>query len=89
MWQTDGTLIASLRGHNNYGRGVSFSPDGKTLASSDDDGKIILWDLNLDNLVGQGCDWLHNYLVNNPKVSDEEVELCSKAKLERQQKQNN
>ncbi len=88
LWQTDGTLIASLRGHNIPILGLSFSPDGKTLASSDGDGKIILWDLNLDNLVVQGCNWLYNYLVTNPKVSDEEVELCPKAKSERQKKQN-
>ncbi len=88
LWDLKGKLINTFEGHTRIVWDLAFSPDGNTLASSDSDGKIILWDLNLDNLVERGCDWLYNYLVTNPKVSDEEVELCPKAKSERQKKQN-
>ena len=36
-------LVAFLHGHTNLVRGVTFSPDGKTLASGSDGGAIILW----------------------------------------------
>ncbi len=38
-----GMLLATLAGHKGPVRYVSFSPDGKGLASSSEDGGIILW----------------------------------------------
>jgi WD40 repeat protein len=54
-----------LIGHRGRVSDIAFSPDGKTLASAssdsesvsyDGDYKIILWDLNLDNVDSQFCD---------------------------------
>lgn len=55
---------------------ISFSPDGKMLASASTDGTIILWNLNLDELLVQGCNWLRDYLKTNPNVSESERHLC-------------
>ncbi|UBF23886.1 hypothetical protein K9N68_19255 [Kovacikia minuta CCNUW1] len=48
LWNQDGYPIKTLRGHANSANSVSFSPDGKTLASAGADNSIKLW-----NLAGQ------------------------------------
>jgi WD40 repeat protein len=82
LWNLDtGKEIRTLSGHTNWIRSVSFSPDGKTLASGSDDNTIKLWNqdfwnLNLDSLMGRNCDWIRNYLQNNPTVSKSDRNLC-------------
>jgi len=41
----EGELLTTLRGHSKWVFGVSFSPDGKTLASGSADGTVKLWSL--------------------------------------------
>lgn len=36
----------------------------------------MLWNLDLDDLLFQGCEWLHGYLKNNPNVSEEDRGVC-------------
>ncbi|NTU85752.1 MAG: WD40 repeat domain-containing protein [Chloroflexales bacterium] len=43
--QTDPRLRYRLRGHTNDARFVAWSPDGSRLASSSQDRKIIIWDV--------------------------------------------
>ena len=43
-WKAYPDLVRYLHGHRSPVRSVAFSPDGKLLASGDDDGFIILWD---------------------------------------------
>lgn len=43
-------LIKAFRGHKNVVHGLSFSPDGKFLASAGGDGKIIVWNISTKNL---------------------------------------
>ena len=45
LWQALSGMIATLRGHTLGVRTVSFSPDGKTLASGSDDRTIKVWNL--------------------------------------------
>ena len=40
-----GEIIATFLGHNSYVSSVSFTPDGKALASGSYDGTILRWDL--------------------------------------------
>ena len=58
---------------------MSFSPDGETVASASAGGTVKLWNFDLDDLLARSCDWLHDYLVNNPKVNPEQRALCPDA----------
>ncbi|MCL1472015.1 hypothetical protein [Argonema antarcticum] len=83
LWNRDGTLLKTLTGHSDEILSVSFSPDDKTLALGSADKTAILWDLEklnnldkLDALLDRGCNWLRDYLKNNPNVSQSDHTLC-------------
>ncbi|KAM3091778.1 WD40 repeat domain-containing protein, partial [Phormidesmis sp. 146-12] len=80
-----GRELQTLKGHSSYVNSVSFSPDGKTIASGNYDGTVILWNLNLDSLMTLGCDWLLDYRTNNPNGQrDRELnEACGATKQPR------
>ncbi|HEY9296179.1 MAG TPA: WD40 repeat domain-containing protein, partial [Phormidium sp.] len=80
LWQLDGTELASLKGHKDGAISLSFSPDGKTLASGGLDNNIVLWNLQqvgtLDKLLVKGCRWIEDYLKNNPNLEKGDRQLC-------------
>ncbi|MBD2459081.1 AAA-like domain-containing protein [Nostoc sp. FACHB-87] len=77
----NGKELQTLKGHTGWIRSVSFSADGKILASASIDGTIRLWYVNPDNplvneWIKQGCDWVQNYLRTNPNVDESDRSLC-------------
>ncbi len=77
LWSRDGRELKTFKGQDGSDIiDVNFSPDGKLLALAQDDGTVILKSIDLDDLLVLGCDWLHNYLKNSPKVSESDRHLC-------------
>ncbi|MEC4815995.1 MAG: hypothetical protein SAK29_22390 [Scytonema sp. PMC 1069.18] len=77
LWSKNGTELQTLKiKSRGYITSMKFSPNGKTLACTSDTGEIILWNFDLDDLLKKGCNWLCDYLQNNPNVSPEDKHLC-------------
>ncbi|UIE39640.1 NACHT domain-containing protein [Leptodesmis sichuanensis A121] len=52
VWRVDdGHLCLTLRGHQNWVRGISFSSDGNGLVSSSEDQTIKIWDLQAGTCI--------------------------------------
>jgi len=80
LWRKDGTLLHLLTASSHRSiNGLSFTSDGKTLISVGGDGRVTLWhleQLELDQLLETGCEWLQGYLENNPTGQQESLSLC-------------
>ena len=74
LWDLKGKLIQEFKGHQDWVLSVSFSPDGKYIATASADYIARLWPIrSLDEMLMQGCDWLHDYLQNNADESEKHV----------------
>ena len=80
LWKQDGTLLATLNGHEDIVLGLGFSPDGQFLASGGGDRTVVLWNLNqavkLEDVLAYGCQWIADYLRTNPNLSESDRKLC-------------
>jgi WD40 repeat protein len=75
LWDLNGTVLQTLQGHDIV-FSVSFSPDGQALVSASFDNEVILWNLDLDNLLMRGCNWVNDYLTTNFNNSESDRHLC-------------
>jgi WD40 repeat protein len=78
--------IHSIKSHKKPVLALKFSPDNKILASGSQDKSIKLWDTSmwgLKALVKHSCDWVANYLENNPNVKSEDKFICKSSQEEK------
>ena len=64
IWDSRGTLIKTLVGHDNWVRGLLFHPGGKYLLSAGDDKTIRCWDLNQEGKCVKVLDDAHGHFVS-------------------------
>ncbi len=76
LWKIDGTLLKTLKGHKSAVWSASFSPDGRTIASASADGMVILWNLNVEDLLVQGCNLTRDYLQVKSVLNESDRHLC-------------
>ncbi len=76
IWNLDGKELVSLDGIREGVMDVSFSPDGKMLGAVGRDRVGMLWNFDLENLLGRGCDVVHDYLQSSSDVKESDRRLC-------------
>jgi platelet-activating factor acetylhydrolase IB subunit alpha len=63
LWDSRGTLLKTLVGHNNWVRGLVFHPGGKYLISVSDDKTLRCWDLSQEGRLVKTLDNSHGHFV--------------------------
>jgi WD40 repeat protein/tetratricopeptide (TPR) repeat protein len=81
IWSRDGTMLKSFKQESFTGDNISFNSDGKQIFAwigGKDNGyyrKLLLWSMNLDELLDVGCGKARDYLKNNPNLQNDRS-LC-------------
>jgi WD40 repeat protein len=81
LWDFDGkkALLSKTLESSDRVLSVTFSSDSKTLAFASSDRTVILWpleNLELNNIIARSCEWLGDYLQNDPNVAEGDRLLC-------------
>ncbi len=83
VWDLQGNLLVMLSDHTADVSNANFSPDGTKIVTASVDKTARVWgrldslDTKLDQLLKRSCDKLHDYLSTNPKVKQEDRDLCN------------
>jgi WD40 repeat protein len=78
LWDVQtGKDLNTLKGHAGNVKDASFDSADRAIISAGEDGKLIFWNLDLDNLLKQGCSEIRDYLSTLP---EKEQSICSASK---------
>lgn len=81
LWNFDGkkAMLSKTLKSSDRVLSVTFSSDSKTLAFASRDRSVILWpleNLELNNIMARSCEWLGDYLQNDPNITQGDRMLC-------------
>ncbi|MBD1810708.1 hypothetical protein NDA07_21150 [Microcoleus vaginatus DQ-U2] len=81
LWDFDGkkALLSKTLESSDRVLSVTFSSDSKTLGFASRDRTVILLpveNLELNNIIARSCEWLGDYLQNDPNVPEGDRLLC-------------
>jgi WD40 repeat protein len=81
LWNFDGkkAILSKTLESSDRVLSVTFSSDSKTLAFASRNRSVILLpleNLELQNIMAKSCDWLGNYLQNDPNMTEGDRMLC-------------
>nr|MDJ0520416.1 WD40 repeat domain-containing protein [Trichodesmium sp. MO_231.B1] len=78
VWDMSGKLLTAFEnGHQSKVTSISLSADGSLMATLDTSGNAKLWRIGgFDELRQKGCNWVRDYLENNPNVEESDRRLC-------------
>ncbi|ARV59031.1 hypothetical protein BZZ01_10625 [Nostocales cyanobacterium HT-58-2] len=82
LWSRNGDLLHTLQFQEHKAEVLSevlrveFNHEGSELISVDTNNLVVRWNLNLEDLKKQGCNWLQDYFTSNPKKGLNEKRLC-------------
>ncbi|MCW6051674.1 hypothetical protein K4039_16655 [Lyngbya sp. CCAP 1446/10] len=81
LWNFDGkkALLSKTLESSDRVLSVTFSSDSKTLGFASRDRTVILLpveNLELNNIIARSCEWLGDYLQNDPNVTEGDRMLC-------------
>ncbi|MGB3754777.1 MAG: caspase family protein [Rivularia sp. (in: cyanobacteria)] len=71
-------LLAEFKTDQTDIKRIHFTSDSSSIMTVAEDGTAKVWQIgDLDYLLSKGCDWAHDYLQNNPNVSESDRNLCN------------
>jgi WD40 repeat protein len=73
VWNLEGELLSTFP-YTGSSDNIKFTSDGKNIITLDNG--LKLWSLDLNDVMTRGCDWVRDYLTNNPNVSEEDRKIC-------------
>ncbi|WP_099239952.1 nSTAND1 domain-containing NTPase [Synechococcus sp. BDU 130192] len=78
FWQLDGTYLGSLTGHQAPITQLHWQPQRKAIATLDQNNQLILWNLDLDELLQKSCRLLiYGDLKISPSQRPGDRQLCT------------
>ncbi|EEP82812.1 nuclear migration protein nudF [Uncinocarpus reesii 1704] len=83
LWDSRGSLIKTLIGHNNWVRGLVFHPGGKYLFSVGDDKTIRCWDLSQEGKLVKTLEGAHEHFVSCIQWAPDPANLVQSSVAER------
>lgn len=77
LWHWENELIHEWVSDQPQLTSLAWQADGSAIATGGSDGTIVMWRLDLDTLMKQGCRWLADYFQSHPNLTERDRDLCA------------